>query len=237
MHISNYLPATPTEDPRNPSPEYHPSHSHQVTTQHNTPPAQHNTRALQQKLPPEPNHLLPHDPLQLPPENRTAHTNPTKTHQPETLTATQSEYPNFTGLMCPHPETNDHQAFNLLLQYATTGCPADCGQPWTQAHLEAAICQGAHPSTHTPDAAMALWAEALEKVRQGFARLVMWDSIKDNPPTNLKISPLAAVPHKSCWCQAILDLSFQICLGGLKLSNSEFGIQSWMMMKMTKRRE
>jgi len=64
---------------------------------------------------------------------------------------------------------------------------------------------------------MALRTEALEKVEQGFARLVTWDSIKDNPPTNLKISPLAAVPHKSRRYRAILDLSFQIRLGGLKL--------------------
>jgi len=64
---------------------------------------------------------------------------------------------------------------------------------------------------------MALQTEALEKVEQGFTHLVTWDSIKDNPPTNLKISPFAAVPHKSRRYRAILDLSFQIRLGGLKL--------------------
>ncbi len=97
------------------------------------------------------------------------------------------------------------------------GCPANCGPPWTQAHLNAAIQRGAHPSAQTPDAATTLWSEALEKVEHGFARLVTWDSIKDNPPTNLKISSLAAIPHKSCCYWAILDLSFQICLVGLKL--------------------
>jgi len=34
---------------------------------------------------------------------------------------------------------------------------------------------------------------------------------------NLKISPLAAVPHKSCLFQAILDLSYHLCLHGIYL--------------------
>jgi len=198
MHISNYLPALPTEDPRNPSPETHPSHRNPTSPpQQPTPPAMHTTPVPQAKPPPAENCLPNLVPPQPPPETRTSNTTATNAHTTDNLTAPQSEYPPFTGLMCPHPTTSDHQAFNLLLQYATTGCPANCGPPWTQAHLDAAIRRGAHPSARTPDAAAALRSEALEKVEQGFARLVTWDSIKDNPPTNLKISPLAAVPHKS----------------------------------------
>ena len=36
-----------------------------------------------------------------------------------------------------------------------------------------------------------------KKVRIGQAKLVAWDNIKDNPPVGLKISPIAAIPHKS----------------------------------------
>ena len=44
------------------------------------------------------------------------------------------------------------------------------------------------------------------------AKLVLWDDIKDNPPKQLKISPIAMIPHKSRKFRAILDLSFAIRL-------------------------
>jgi hypothetical protein len=50
--------------------------------------------------------------------------------------------------------------------------------------------------------------------------LVEWDSIKDSPPTELKVSPIAAIPHKSKEFCSILDLSFQLRLanGGVRSS-------------------
>ncbi len=45
--------------------------------------------------------------------------------------------------------------------------------------------------------------------------MVQWDSIKNNPPKKLKISPIAAIPHKSKDFQSILDLSVR-----LRLKNS-----------------
>ncbi len=48
-----------------------------------------------------------------------------------------------------------------------------------------------------PEAIAHFAAKAAEKVRKNQARLVQWDSIKDNPPKELKISPIAAIPHKS----------------------------------------
>ena len=55
------------------------------------------------------------------------------------------------------------------------------------------------------------------KVRVGQAKLVLWDDIKDNPPPQLKISPIAAIPHKSKAFRSILDLSFSLRLtnGGI----------------------
>ncbi len=46
----------------------------------------------------------------------------------------------------------------------------------------------------------------------GQAKLVSWDSIKESPPENLKISPIAAIPHKSKQFRSILDLSFHLRL-------------------------
>jgi hypothetical protein len=48
---------------------------------------------------------------------------------------------------------------------------------------------------------------------------VNWDAIKNNFPKNLKISPLAVVPHKSCVYRMILDLSFQLLVNGNKIDS------------------
>jgi hypothetical protein len=59
--------------------------------------------------------------------------------------------------------------------------------------------------------------ERAKKVRVGQAKLVLWDDIKDNPPPQLKILPIAAIPHKSKAFRSILDLSFSLHLknGGI----------------------
>ncbi len=59
--------------------------------------------------------------------------------------------------------------------------------------------------------------ESAKKVGVGQAKLVLWDDIKDNPPPQLMISPIAAIPHKSRAFRSILDLSFSLCLknGGI----------------------
>ena len=81
--------------------------------------------------------------------------------------------------------------------------------------LEAAIAKGAHPSALVPEAATQLRNETLEKVEQGYARLVTWDELKHNLPRNLKISPIAAIPHKSRGYRMILDLSHGVTLGNI----------------------
>ena len=73
------------------------------------------------------------------------------------------------------------------------------------AQMQAAIDRGPHT------AALAHFvAEVEEKVRLGQARVV--DSIKHNPPPQLKISPVAAIPHNSKLYRSILDLSFRLRL-------------------------
>ena len=41
--------------------------------------------------------------------------------------------------------------------------------------------------------------------------------MEENPPPGLKISPIAMIPHKSRKYRAILDLSFQLLVGGCRL--------------------
>jgi hypothetical protein len=55
--------------------------------------------------------------------------------------------------------------------------------------------------------------------KEGYCRLVNWIDTKDNFPTNLKISPLAAAPHKSRKYRMILDLSFQLLVNGRRLES------------------
>ena len=100
-----------------------------------------------------------------------------------------------------------------------SGCPVDCGDPWSVKRIQAAIDKAAHPSAQSKAAATACRNEALERVKDGCAKLIKWDDIKHNPPTNLKVSPLAAIPHKSREFCMILDLSYNIKINGIKLQS------------------
>ena len=85
----------------------------------------------------------------------------------------------------------------MLLKWATDGCPVDCGKLWSIECIQAAIDKAAHPSAQSKAAVTACRNEALEQVKDGCAKLIKWDDIKHNPPINLKVSPLVAIPHKS----------------------------------------
>jgi len=114
--------------------------------------------------------------------------------------------------MCPRNLALHHPASNLLIRYATKGCPVQTGKNWTREQMQASIDRGPHISALVPDAAMQLDIEVKEKVQNNQARLVFWDDIKQNPPPQLKISPIVMVPHKSRPYRAILDLSFPVKL-------------------------
>jgi len=105
--------------------------------------------------------------------------------------------PTYRNKMCPSGLALNHPAAATLLEYATKGCPALTGQPWTREQMQAAIDRGPHVSALVPDAMKQLDAEIEEKIARQQCRLVRWDDIKHDPPRQLKISPLAMVPHKS----------------------------------------
>jgi hypothetical protein len=78
------------------------------------------------------------------------------------------------------------------------------GNLWTKEEIREAVKQGSHQSELTPEAIAHFAYKAAEKVRTNQARIA-WDDIKDNPPRRLKISPIAAMPHKLKAFCSILD--------------------------------
>ena len=76
------------------------------------------------------------------------------------------------GLMWPRLYAKDHDTALLLNFYSTEGCPADCGDAWTQDIIEAAIRHCPHKSAQSADARAALRQETLSKIDQGFARKI-----------------------------------------------------------------
>jgi hypothetical protein len=121
--------------------------------------------------------------------------------------------------MCPNGRALHHPTAELLKDWATFGCPTKTGKPWSKSKICKAIEWGPHCSALSPDAIAHFAAEADKKVQTNQARLVLWDTIKDNPPKELKILPIAAIPHKLKAFCSILDLSFY-----LRLANS--GVRS-----------
>jgi hypothetical protein len=121
------------------------------------------------------------------------------------------------GLMWPRAMALTHDAAKLLNQYSTDGCPTDCGPNWTHHHIITAIKRGPHISAKIPEASECLIKETNDKITGGYAKVVTWKDIKNNIPPNLKISPIAMIPHKSRKFRAILDLSFQMRIKGKKM--------------------
>ena len=119
--------------------------------------------------------------------------------------------------MCPRGLALHHPAAKTLLSYATQGCPVHTGQPWKLEWIEEAIRRGPHVSALVPEAIKQHRLEVEEKVRKGQAKVVDWEHLKGQGiPAQLKVSPLAMIPHKSKQFRAILDLSF-----GVKLKSGE----------------
>ena len=82
------------------------------------------------------------------------------------------------------------------------------GRDWALDEMEAAVTKGSHSSALKDDTISEIQVEAREKSSQGFANIVKWDGIKQNPPSSLKISPLEMIPHNSRKYREILDILF-----------------------------
>ena len=91
-----------------------------------------------------------------------------------------------------------------------------------------AVKRGPHWSATTPEALTHFAEEITEKIRIHQACLVPWDNIKDNPPAQLKMSPIAAIPHMYKAFRSILDLSFRLRLknGGVLAAVNDTTVKS-----------
>jgi hypothetical protein len=122
--------------------------------------------------------------------------------------------------MCPMGLALKHPAAPTLQEYATYGCPAKTGKEWTKAEIWEAIEWGPHVSVLSVEALEHFQAEAREKVATGQATIVDRDTntIKHDPPPQMKVLPIVAIPHKSKAFRSILDLLFLLRLqDGTKL--------------------
>ncbi len=129
----------------------------------------------------------------------------------------------YRNKMCPVGIATAHPAGDLLAKWSQLGCPTRTGKPWLKQEMCVAGAWSPHQSSLTPEALAHFTEESIEKVQAGQAKLVMWDDMEDNPPAQLKILPIAAIPHKSKVFCSILDLSFRLQLkhgGFLNLVNN-----------------
>jgi hypothetical protein len=116
------------------------------------------------------------------------------------------------GEMCPSDIATSHPMGELLNEWSQMGCPTQMGRPWSKEEMWEAVQRGQHNSVMSSVALAHFAEEAREKVKAGQATIVEWDSIKDHPPPELKISPIAAMPHKLRGFRSIRNLSFSLRL-------------------------
>ena len=90
-----------------------------------------------------------------------------------------------------------HAVTPLLQQYSENGCPVDYGPNWLRGQIEALLVHGPHLSTLGRKEIQQIQLETIEKISQGYARVVKWGNIKRDILPQLKISPVAMIPHKS----------------------------------------
>jgi hypothetical protein len=124
--------------------------------------------------------------------------------------------------MAPQGLALKHKAAYLLSNWEQLWCPTQRGRDWTLKEIQAAINHGPHKSALKPNAIAHFKEEGKDKVAKGQARVVLWENIKHNHPLQLKVLPVAAIPHKSRAYRSILDLLFTLCLedgGVIKLVN------------------
>jgi hypothetical protein len=114
------------------------------------------------------------------------------------------------SLMQPSPIAVLSHPFGPELKEWEKGVEVDCGVDWSREMVEVALQRGAHPSAQTPDAIQLFKEDIAYQVNGGFCDVVLASELMKNPPINLKISPVAAVPQTNRRPRIILDLSFPV---------------------------
>ena len=105
-----------------------------------------------------------------------------------------------------------HLAYGILLKYVNGCCPVKNGRNCTKEEIHVAVMRGPHDSALSDDTIAHFSDESKVNVVSKRARLVLYDDIKVNIPKQMKVSPIAAIPHKSKAFRSILDLPFSLKL-------------------------
>jgi hypothetical protein len=117
--------------------------------------------------------------------------------------ATSLLQPTPLGVVLGHP-------FGKTLQKWRTGVPVDCGKPWSQEAIQAAIARGPHKTALLPEAIPLVHEDIAHQVKAGFSEIINWDEIKHSLPAQFKISPVTVMPQTGRRGRIILDLSFPV---------------------------
>ena len=127
----------------------------------------------------------------------------------ETPTGRAASKPN-RSLMQPSPIAVLSHPFGPELKQWEKGVAVDCGVDWSREMIEVALQRGPHPSAKTPDAIQLFKEDIAYQVNGGFCDVILASELMKNPPANLKVSPVAAVPQANRRPRIILDLSFPV---------------------------
>ena len=128
----------------------------------------------------------------------------------DTPTGTSAGESPYRSLMQPAPLAVLAHPFGPELKRWEQGVEVDCGPDWHMDHIKLALSRGPHPSALTPDAIELFEHDIAYQVRAGFSQVLLAKDLLQNPPRNLKISPVAVVPQPGRRGRIILDLSFPV---------------------------
>ena len=111
--------------------------------------------------------------------------------------------------MNPEPWMRFHPFIATLEQWAD-GVVAQCGEPWSEVAIVAAVERGPHTSALTPEARELITEEVQYQVSAGFSEVMLWSNLRPALPRQLKVSPLAVIPQVGRRGRLLLDLSFAV---------------------------
>jgi hypothetical protein len=119
-----------------------------------------------------------------------------------------------TGVALLHPLSSN------LQEWHEKGVPVYCGDPWSRQAIEESIQRGNHVSTTTKEVIDLIKSDVDYQIKAGSTKLVPWETIKYDPPENLKISPVTVIFYKERRGRILVDLSLPVKLGNKIIQQS-----------------
>jgi hypothetical protein len=157
----------------------------------------------------------PRVPQRVPPVTRLPPRVPQRVQPRAPPTANNSHNPHgkpVSNLMKPTGVALLHPFSSNLQEWHEKGIPVDCVDPWSRQAIEESIKRGNRVSATTKKVIDLIKSDVDYQIKAGFTKLVPWETIKDDPPENLKISPVAVIFYKERRGRILVDLSFQVKL-------------------------